>query len=72
MYQRNIVFSSFASRWIDEKNFTTLTKPWYAKALPFPFNFYYPRKFKNHANSVMEALFDSLGSQDNIETKVGN
>ncbi|XP_073990114.1 metaxin-1 isoform X2 [Rhodnius prolixus] len=56
--------------WIDEKNFTTLTKPWYAKALPFPFNFYYPRKFKNHANSVMEALFDSLGSQDNIETKV--
>ncbi|KAK9507701.1 hypothetical protein O3M35_007498 [Rhynocoris fuscipes] len=56
--------------WIDEKNFTSFTKPWYMKTIPFPFNWYYSRKYWSHANSVMEALFESLGNTANVETKV--
>ncbi|KAG8235511.1 hypothetical protein J437_LFUL015745 [Ladona fulva] len=44
--------------WIDAKNYTEFTRPWYAKALPFPLNFYYPGRYEKDAKSMIEAMFD--------------
>ncbi|XP_071449591.1 metaxin-1 [Hetaerina americana] len=44
--------------WVDAKNFSELSRPWYAKALPFPLNFYYPGKYEKDAKMMVEAMFD--------------
>ncbi|XP_046400020.1 metaxin-1 [Ischnura elegans] len=44
--------------WVDAKNFSELSRPWYAKALPFPLNFYYPGKYEKEAKLMVEAMFD--------------
>ncbi|XP_049790732.1 metaxin-1 isoform X1 [Schistocerca nitens] len=44
-------------RWVDEKNYIELTRPWYSKALPFPYNYYYPGKYEKEAKNMMSALF---------------
>lgn len=43
-------------RWVDEKNYIDLTRPWYARILPFPLNYYYPGRNKREN----EKLFHSL------------
>ncbi|KAF7996218.1 hypothetical protein HCN44_001850 [Aphidius gifuensis] len=43
--------------WIDQKNFTELMRPWYAKAIPFPLNFYYPSQYEKQAQAMMESLY---------------
>ncbi|XP_049838144.1 metaxin-1 isoform X2 [Schistocerca gregaria] len=43
--------------WVDEKNYIELTRPWYSKALPFPYNYYYPGKYEKEAKNMMSALF---------------
>ena len=40
--------------WIDAKNLTELTRPWYAKKLGIPQCFYYPGKFAAQAAAVIE------------------
>ena len=40
--------------WIDAKNLTELTRPWYAKKLGVPQCFYYPGKYATHATAVIE------------------
>lgn len=32
------------------------TRSYYVKQIPFPFNFYYPRKYQNHAQKMVEVL----------------
>ncbi|XP_058794416.1 metaxin-1 isoform X1 [Phymastichus coffea] len=43
--------------WIDQLNLNQVIRPWYAKALPFPLNFYYPGKYEKYAKSMIEALY---------------
>ncbi|XP_043277962.1 metaxin-1 isoform X2 [Venturia canescens] len=56
--------------WIDQKNFNELIRPWYAKAVPFPFNFWYPARYEKAAHNLMESLFPMEDSTSAIETKV--
>lgn len=32
-------------------------RPWFSKAIPFPFNYYYVRKFEKEAIGMMESLY---------------
>lgn len=32
------------------------TRGYYVKQIPFPFNFYYPRKYQNTAQQILEVL----------------
>ena len=41
--------------WIDAKNFTEFTRPWYAKKLGVPQCFYYPAKYAAQATAVVES-----------------
>jgi len=41
--------------WIDAKNLTELTRPWYAKKLGVPQCFYYPGRFAAQAAEVIES-----------------
>ncbi|XP_008545155.3 metaxin-1 isoform X2 [Microplitis demolitor] len=56
--------------WLDQKNFNDLIRPWYAKAIPFPFNFYYPSQYEKHARATMETLFMNEDDMTVIENKV--
>ncbi|KAL1117797.1 hypothetical protein AAG570_004112, partial [Ranatra chinensis] len=56
--------------WLDDKNCLRLTRPWYSKVLPFPFNFYYPNKYQNESRELIEAIFGDDDSKSDIETKV--
>ena len=41
--------------WVDTKNLTQLTRPWYAKKLGVPQCFYYPGRYAAHACAVIES-----------------
>lgn len=41
---------------MDSKNYTELTRPWYAKALPFPLNFYYPNRYRQENERILRSL----------------
>ena len=41
--------------WVDSKNLTELTRPWYAKKLGIPTCFYYPGKYASQAASLIES-----------------
>ncbi|GBP58137.1 Metaxin-1 [Eumeta japonica] len=43
--------------WVDERNYSEMTRPTYAKALPIPFNFYYPSRYHKSAKEMIDALF---------------
>lgn len=55
--------------WVDEKNYIELTRPWYSKALPFPFNYYYPGKYEKEAKTMMTALY---GEEDQFSALEAN
>jgi len=59
-------------RWIDKKNLDELIRPWYCKALPFPFNFYYPGRFERQAQSLMQSLYPMEDNINVIENDVCN
>ncbi|XP_063223330.1 metaxin-1 isoform X1 [Bacillus rossius redtenbacheri] len=42
--------------WLSERNYEGLTRPWYARALPFPLHFYYPQRYHADARAKLEAL----------------
>ena len=44
-------------------------QPWFTKAIPFPFNFYYPNKFKKQAEATINALYNECDAQT-IEERV--
>lgn len=57
-------------RWVDTKNYIELIRPWYAKALPFPCNYYYPGSYEREAKKHLEALYDQDDDPQAIETFV--
>lgn len=61
---------SIIFRWIDKKNLDELVRPWYCKALPFPFNFYYPGKFERQAHALMQSLYPLEDNINVIENEV--
>lgn len=50
----------FVIRWLDTKNYEQVTRPWYAKALSFPFNFYYPKRYKRENEDAIHGLYENL------------
>ncbi|XP_038076905.1 metaxin-1-like [Patiria miniata] len=42
--------------WVDAKNFVELTRPWYAKALHFPLNYFVPGQLKRAAESRVDII----------------
>lgn len=55
---------------MDEKNYSELTRPTYAKALPIPFNFYYPSKYQNAAKEMIDALYGEYTDIREVERTV--
>ncbi|XP_033224583.1 metaxin-1 isoform X2 [Belonocnema kinseyi] len=56
--------------WVDERNFRQVIRPWYAKALPFILNYYYPSKYEKQAKAMMEALYPTEDEISNVENSV--
>ncbi|XP_066994057.1 metaxin-1 isoform X2 [Anabrus simplex] len=56
--------------WIDSKNYLELTRPWYAKALPLPYNYYYPGRYEREAKKMIEALYEEYQDDSMVETAV--
>ncbi|XP_014359346.2 metaxin-1 isoform X1 [Papilio machaon] len=56
--------------WVDEKNYTELTRPAYAKVLRIPFNFYYPGKYQNVAKEMIDALYGEHSDLKEIEKTI--
>ncbi|XP_075536738.1 metaxin-1 [Dermacentor variabilis] len=55
--------------WVDAQNFVELTRPWYAKALGFPFNYIIPGQMQRAATAVLNSKlqgFDLEGDQAQI------
>ncbi|GFY75725.1 metaxin-1 [Trichonephila inaurata madagascariensis] len=49
--------------WIDEKNYCELTRPWYAKVLRFPLNYFLP----GHQQRAAQTTIDNLWTSDLID-----
>ncbi|KAL0821314.1 hypothetical protein ABMA28_005908 [Loxostege sticticalis] len=58
--------------WVDEKNYSELTRPTYAKALRIPFNFYYPSRYQNAAKEMIDALYGEHTDLREIEKTIYN
>lgn len=43
--------------WVDFRNFEELTRVWFAKALPLPFNILLSRQFKENAANLVESMY---------------
>ncbi|XP_044737629.1 metaxin-1 isoform X2 [Chrysoperla carnea] len=56
--------------WLDERNYTELFRKWYAKALPFPLNYYYPGYYEGIAKNYVDAMFPDVDKKDVIETSL--
>ncbi|XP_069673119.1 metaxin-1 isoform X2 [Periplaneta americana] len=56
--------------WVDTKNYVELIRPWYAKALPLPYNYYYPGRYEREAKTHLEALYDQDDDPLTIESYV--
>lgn len=46
--------------WVDERNYVDLSRPWYAKALPFPLNYYYPGQYSKRAKHLLDSLYENI------------
>ncbi|XP_067139102.1 metaxin-1 isoform X2 [Centruroides vittatus] len=42
--------------WMDEQNYTEVTRPWYAKILPFPLNYFIPGHMQRKAIKTIHSL----------------
>lgn len=56
--------------WVDSKNYLEMSRPWYAKALPFPLNYFYPGRYERHAKDMMETLYECPWDDMAVETGV--
>ncbi|XP_064474392.1 metaxin-1-like isoform X2 [Ornithodoros turicata] len=50
--------------WIDGKNYTQLTRPWYARALAFPLNYILPGQMQRAATDAVHSKLDQLDFDD--------
>ena len=57
-------------RWVDSKNSTDVTRPWYASRLRFPLSLYYPSAWQEAARRRLDAVCDFDASQQAIEAYV--
>lgn len=55
---------------MDANNEKGLTTPWYSKVLPYPFNFYYPGKYKRNAEIMIASLYENIDDEKDIKDKV--
>ncbi|XP_064608299.1 metaxin-1-like [Liolophura sinensis] len=71
MLEEKLLPAVLHSWWMDGKNYVDLTRPWYAKAAPFPLNFYIPGKLQRRAESriFLAKRTDNLNDAD-IEGKI--
>lgn len=53
--------------YMDERNYTELIRPWMAKRLPLPSNYFVPGRLQREAEHSVKALF---GDDDDIEPSV--
>lgn len=60
----------YCFRWLDQKNYVELTRPWYAKALPLPYSYYYPGRYERDANRHLKALYDQDVNPQALECHV--
>ncbi|XP_059479615.1 metaxin-1 [Neocloeon triangulifer] len=56
--------------WLDEKNCLELSRPWYAKTLRLPFNFFYPGQYQHNAKLRIDTCY--IGTPNEIETQIFN
>ncbi|OAD57699.1 Metaxin-1, partial [Eufriesea mexicana] len=56
--------------WIDKENADKIIRPLYSKALPFPFNFYYPAQYERKARTLIQVMFPVEEDMTVIENKV--
>lgn len=60
--------------WLDQQNFDEFTRMWHSRALPFPYNVFLIKQFKENALDLVESLYPSdytLESvKDNLSTLV--
>ncbi|XP_014249190.1 metaxin-1 isoform X2 [Cimex lectularius] len=56
--------------WIDAKNSNGVIRPWYSKAIPFPFSFYYPGQMATNAQEMITTLYENIELDKDIEAKV--
>lgn len=70
-YLREKLYPAFQyAWWVDDKNYSDLTRPTYAKALCIPFNFYYPSHYQNAAKEMIDALYGEHTDLREIEKTV--
>ena len=51
--------------WVDGKNQTELTRPWFARRMPFPLGLFYPGRYQRAAKRLaMSAVEDAVGDAD--------
>ena len=59
--------------WVDTKTYVELTRPWFAKVLPFPLSMYILVKTRNHFISRIEATKGGdMVTESEIETMVSD
>ncbi|KAK2710046.1 metaxin-1-like isoform X2 [Artemia franciscana] len=56
--------------WIDAKNYAEFSRPYYFRAIPFPFRFYYPSQFEATAKDLVNATYPGDLEDTTIETAV--
>ena len=50
--------------WVDAKNYTEFSRPWFARALHFPFNYFIPGQIQRSAEAKLEASRGGLHLED--------
>lgn len=53
--------------WLDQRNCDMFTNMWFMKALPFPYNYYYIRRCKNDATTLIETVYPTEVDMDVIK-----
>lgn len=46
--------------WFNEQNYLHLTRPWYAKKIPFPGNYFIPGRYRSEAEHYMISRYNDL------------
>jgi len=64
-----LILQSFTF-WVDDKNYTKFTRPWYARRLPFPLNYFIPGRISRQTRwKISEGMY-SEETDEVLENKV--
>ena len=64
-----LILQSFTF-WVDNKNYTKFTRPWYARRLPFPLNYFIPGRISRQTRWQISDGIYSEETDDILENKV--